>query len=151
MLNGNPLKRLSIKDATEQYILALSISNIINKDTLTKEIMDVETIVTTKRAPVENVVVKPASPKPVIVSKAATPKPKTPSPKPATVIAKVASAKPAIVKAPTPKEANKIQQCYDKYTMGQLKDILSKNKVDGRSKLTNKTTACEVLVKLGLV
>jgi len=151
MLNGNPLKRISIKDATEQYILALSISSIITKEQLTKEIMDVETIVNTKVAPVENVVVKSELPKPAIVSKATTPKPKTPTPKPATVIARVSSVKPAIVKVPTPKEANKIQQCYDKYTMGQLKDILSKNKVEGRSKLSNKTAACEVLVKLGLV
>ena len=35
--------------------------------------------------------------------------------------------------------------------MGQLKDILSKNKIEGRSKITNKTNACELLIKLGLV
>ena len=143
MVNGNPFKRATLDFAIELYLEQLFNHGIITKEQFNKDMADRDTIIATKKAPGDVVAAKPASPKAAIVSKPTTPKPVT--------ISKVPSPKQAIVKVPTPKELNKIEQCYNNYTMAQLKDILSKNKIEGRSKLGSKTAACEVLVKLGLV
>lgn len=68
------------------------------------------------------------------------------SPKPKIQVKEVVASKDT-----TKKETNKIEECYNKHSLVELKNILVKNNVEGRSKLTNKTTICEALVKLKLV